>query len=179
MKKFLNYSYLNLRFIAACLVIGRQAFTLLNHGIASTNSIVYFFVLLFIIGCGKNVDVSGTVTFSDDGAPVPVGTVCFVPESNIFLSRGELKPDGTYKIGTTKTTDGLPPGTYNVYLDGTRKLIGTNKVTDATLDETIETPIFEELVDPKFHNKDTSGLSVEIKRSTKFDFKVDRYKKGK
>jgi hypothetical protein len=136
-----------------------------------------FLILLLVTGCNKNVAVTGTVTFSDDGSPVPIGTVCFLSESNSTLSRGTLNSNGTYKVGTLSSADGLPPGKYNIYLDGARKLTGTKKVPDVTFG-TIDIPIFEELVDPKFCRQETSGLTVEVNRSTKFDFKVDRYKKA-
>ncbi|MDR2169704.1 MAG: hypothetical protein LBP59_06150 [Planctomycetaceae bacterium] len=136
-------------------------------------------IVLLVSGCSRNVGVNGKVTFSDDGAPVSTGTVCFVQESGSTLARGDLQPDGTYVIGTMKMSDGLLSGKYNVYLDNTKKQTDTKKTDeiDPITNKPKEIPIYEEQVDPKFHNKETSGLTVEIKGSTRFDFKVDRFNK--
>jgi hypothetical protein len=130
-----------------------------------------FFLLLIILvisGCGKNVGLSGKVTFSDDNSPLTFGEVCF--RTDTFLARGTLKNDGTYTVGSLTKTDGIPPGVYQVYITGAVKElglvnIGTNK----------ETTIIEQLIDEKYGNPEKSGLTVEVKKSTTFNIQVDRY----
>lgn len=94
---------------------------------------------LIMTGChsGK-VPVSGKVTFSDDLSPVS-GTVYFQSENH--LARGEIKKDGSYVLGSEKSTDGLPPGTYRVYIQESPVEIGKTASGE---------PIFENIVDSKF-----------------------------
>jgi hypothetical protein len=125
-------------------------------------------LLTFLVGCsGGKVPLKGTVTYSDDGSPVTHGTVGFLKDGEI--ARGDIKPDGTYTVGTAKETDGLQPGTYQVFVSGTDKATQISELGSFS---------YEPLVDKKFENPDTSGLSVEIDASTKtFDIKVDRFKR--
>ena len=78
-----------------------------------TLTLLFLVSLIFtVIGCGDKVPMRGKVTFSDDQSPLTVGMVSFTSET--VLARGQLKPDGTYVIGTDKENDGLPKGTYTV-----------------------------------------------------------------
>ena len=121
--------------------------------------------LLLLIGCGGNVTVTGKVVFSDDGSPLTVGTVCFA--SNGSLARGDIQPDGTFTVGTLGERDGLPPGTYSVYILGASRIIGS---ADAGIDE--------QLIDLKHTSPDTSGKKVEITSSIRdFVIEVDRFRK--
>ncbi|MDR1486253.1 MAG: hypothetical protein LBT09_15730 [Planctomycetaceae bacterium] len=138
--------------------------------------------ILVCIGCSDNVSLKGRVTFSDDGSPVSSGTVCFVTDT--FQARGNLDSGGYYSVGTTGTSNGLPLGTYKVFIADAKKQTGTKKVIREEIDKDsgetksieVDDPVLEELVDPKFNNAETSGLTVEVKSSTKFNFTVDRFK---
>lgn len=130
---------------------------------------VYFFpicfmiTLLVVVGCGRQVKMGGRVTFSDNGDPLTMGTVVFKTE--IFQARGEINPDGSYQIGSFKYKDGLPRGTYQVYVTGA---IQQEEGTDGS---TVEIP----LIDMKYANPNKSGLTVTVDGSTKtFDFQIDR-----
>ena len=72
-------------------------------------------LMVSVVGCGDKVPMRGKVTFSDDQTPLTVGQVSF--QSDTFLARGYLKPDGTYVLGTDTEKDGLPKGTYRVSVD--------------------------------------------------------------
>ena len=63
--------------------------------------------LLLIVGCSGNVKITGTVTYSDDGAPVETGTVCFISTTSDFMSRGTIT-NGTFTMSSVKADDGLP-----------------------------------------------------------------------
>jgi hypothetical protein len=122
-------------------------------------------MLLLFAGCGNKVGLRGKVTFSDDGKPLHTGTVCF--ETDTYLARGTLQPNGTYVVGSISERDGLPPGIYRVFISGAEKEIGRDKD---------DMPIMEPLIDTKFASGSTSGLSLDVTRSTKtFDIKVERY----
>jgi hypothetical protein len=104
---------------------------------------IVFCTLIF--GCsGGKQPLSGRVTYSD-GSPLETGTVCF--EDGSFLARGDIKEDGRYKVGSEKTDNGIPPGTYNVYI------IGAEKVPEGRLG--LPTP----LIDKKYAHGATSGLT--------------------
>ena len=122
--------------------------------------------LLALVGCGPNVSLKGKATFSDDGSPLTTGTVCF--ETDSFLARGDLRPDGTFTTGSLTQNDGLPVGKYRVYISGAQKVIGKDEQTGME--------IYEPLIDPKFASGSTSGIEIEVTPSTKFlDVVVDRY----
>ena len=136
-------------------------------------------VLLVVSGCGNKVPLSGTVTFSDDGAPLVQGIVFF--ESATLTAQGVIQPNGTYTVGTDKLTDGIPRDTYRVYLVGTEHIrsepVGANEVNPVTGEinqrtREIRTPI----IDPKYANLETSGLTFTADGKTRtFDIQVDRY----
>jgi len=68
-------------------------------------------LLLFvtIVGCGKkDGTVSGKVTYK--GAPVTGGFITFEPTNGV-AAKGDIKPDGTYKVS------GVPPGDNKVVID--------------------------------------------------------------
>ena len=123
--------------------------------------------VLFGTGClNGNVNFGGKVTFSDDGSPLTMGTVCF--ESPGFLARGELDKDGKYDLGSLSASDGVPKGTYQVYITGAAKG-GTND-----RGELVPIP----LIDPKFTSANT-GMTVTIDGNSKsYDIKVDRYQEN-
>ena len=74
-------------------------------------------MLIALLGCGSgNVMLRGQVVFSDDGSPVPVGTIIF--STSTFTADGRLDAQGNFTMGSLSDRDGLPPGTYTVKLIG-------------------------------------------------------------
>ena len=129
------------------------------------------FALLVLVGCGNKVKLQGKVTFSDDGNPVPCGFVCF--ETDTYSARGDIQPDGTFDVGSLGPKDGLPPGKYRVSISGAERVIGE---TPGSMGRTIKR--YESLIDTKYENGNTSGLTIDVDASTKkFEFQVDRYQK--
>ena len=146
----------------------------------------YFAALILlsgILGCGPNVKFGGRVTYSDDDSPLTTGMVCF--ESNTFLARGPLDKDGCYDLGSLALNDGIPKGEYRVYVSGAdsveqvemKQVPGqADYVTSTGMSGTMAGQIFTPLIDPKFTQGKTSGITVTIDGSSKkFDFQVDRY----
>ena len=129
--------------------------------------------LLVLTGCnggvggsggGKAVGLTGKVVFSNDGSPLSKGKVCL--ESSSLTASGELTSDGTF---TLKAKNGLPPGTYRVYITNAVEVVGQNASGD-----NIGMP----LIAQKYMSSRTSGLTVDIDESTtEFELKVDRFKK--
>jgi hypothetical protein len=124
-------------------------------------------VLALLAGCNKGyVSMGGRVTYSDNGDPLEKGTVAFM--TSTFQARGKIGADGRYTIGTLSDTDGLPKGTYQVFV--------TSSEDFQWIDELTGTYITTYRIDGKFANPETSGLTVEVDGKTKtFDFQVDRY----
>ena len=111
-------------------------------------------ILVSTIGCGSHVAFTGKVVYSDDGEPVPTGEVQFYTPT--FVARATIREDGTFRTGSYKETDGLPPGTYGVAIV-------------AAASSGIS------LIDLKYADQRTSGLTLTIEESTRnHEFRVDR-----
>ena len=68
-----------------------------------------------------------------------------------ITAQGEIRPDGTFQLSTTKPGDGVPPGKYRV-------LINSMDLSDVP-DEQKDLPY-----DAKYLSYKTSGLELEVKR---------------
>ncbi|MDR1382359.1 MAG: hypothetical protein LBJ67_00720 [Planctomycetaceae bacterium] len=126
--------------------------------------ILLFMILVMITGCGKNLKVSGTVTFAD-GSPLTAGLVCFIAEDG-STGRGEINSDGTYIMGFESKKDGIPKG-------GTYKVLIINAVKEEGHDKT-GMPIEVPLINAKHSNAATSGLTfIADGKSRTFDITVE------
>ena len=133
--------------------------------IASTLCLMF---LVSLVGCGKNQRLGGTVTYSDDGSPVTIGMVCFSTDS--FYARGKLDDKGYYQLGTESVGNGIPQGTYKVYIADSQKIAGSTPMPGGA-----SMPILEETIAPKFRAAGTTDITCTVDGSTrKFDFQVDR-----
>lgn len=121
-------------------------------------------LVVAMAGCDGNIRFGGKVAF-EDGSPLTAGTVFF--EANSFLARGEIRQDGTYTLGSLKESDGLPPGTYRVYINNAMVVDG--------VDQKSGMPNMKPLIAEKFSSGETSGLIVEVSASTqRFDITVEK-----
>jgi len=115
-------------------------------------------------GCGSGMkQLTGKVTF-EDGSPVTLGSVIFVQGS--FQSRGDIRPDGTYTVGTNAAKDGIPPGEYRVYITGVMEERGMG--ADGM-------PNYVSLIDEKYTSPETSGLTYTAGTSP-FNITLERAK---
>jgi len=103
----------------------------------------------------------------DDGSPVTTGSVVFVQGS--FQSRGDIQSDGTYVVGTHSDKDGIPPGEYRVYIMG---------VTEERGVDSDGSPIYVSLIDEKYAQQETSGLTYTTGTSP-FNITLERAKQYK
>ena len=122
------------------------------------------FVLL-CIGCGGGqVKLQGRVTFEDDGTPLTTGRVCFQTET--FMAEGKIKEDGAYIMGSLSENDGLPKGTYKVFVAGA--------VDDKFLPGGGE-PSYKPLIDQKYASFDATPYTCEVPApGNRFDFTVKK-----
>ena len=120
---------------------------------------------LALAGCGnKNVQFGGKVTLPDD-TPFTRGFVCFT--NGTIAAYGPLQADGSYAMGSLKPGDGLPPGTYQVYLSGFQEVISP---------EDAEVTVYRSPIDMKYDSPDTSGLACEVVKGGRYDFVVEPFK---
>ncbi len=74
-------------------------------------------LLLGLSGCGNRMrSVEGQVVFTD-GKPLTGGLVIFDPVESgqrSTAARGEIGPDGKFRMGTLAASDGVLEGTYRV-----------------------------------------------------------------
>ncbi len=75
-----------------------------------------------------------------------------------------IDAEGKYELGEVKDKEGIKPGPYKVRIFAQQGGTSDGKPL-----------VF--LIDPKFSNTETSGLSCEVKRGGRFDFTVERFKK--
>jgi hypothetical protein len=130
------------------------------------NLMILFCITFFGLcsGCSNNVGVSGKVTFPD-GKPLAVGTVVFT-NSEGFFARAGIRSNGSYQMGRIKDGDGIPKGTYIVYLLDADTIEQSASPTG--------TPRYIPQVNKKYLNEATSGLSCDVKGKTVFNFQVER-----
>jgi hypothetical protein len=103
-------------------------------------------------GCGPGLHlVRGKVTL-EDGTPVTRGLVVFesTDAASAVTARGEIQPDGSYQLSTSKPGDGVPPGRYKV-------LLNPLDLSDVP-DEQKDLPF-----DIKYLRFETSGLEYDVK----------------
>jgi len=127
---------------------------------------LFLLMCLIATGCSGNKKLSGKVTF-EDGSPAPNGTVIFLKDS--FTSKGEIQPDGSYKMSSERENDGIPPGEYKVYVTG---ILEPPQVIPGAMPS-----MPASLCDPKYENPETSGLTCKIPApGNRFDIKIERKK---
>jgi hypothetical protein len=119
-----------------------------------------FMLLMFVLltgfaGCSGNTPLGGKVTF-EDGTPLTAGIVIF--DNGVNTSRAPIQADGTFKVGTVKNNDGIPPGIYRVSIANAIELLDNP--------QKIYPPPSRNLIHPKFANPDTSELTVTVGNSS-------------
>lgn len=131
-------------------------------------TILILLSVFILSGCSKGfVPMSGRVTYSDDGSPLEAGTVCFATSS--IQANGTIQKDGRYVLGSLAKSDGLPKGTYRVFIGNA--YLEKNESRDG-----FSVPIL--LIDSKYTDPETSSLEIVVDGSQQtFDFVVDRAKK--
>jgi hypothetical protein len=120
-------------------------------------------LLLGVAGCGRYYPVHGTVTYAD-GTPVTEGLVVFERQEGgkAITARGEIQPDGSYRLSTAKSGDGVPPGKYRVLVTPKTDLNEVDKPRPAPFD-------------PSFTEFKTSGLEFEVKPdATEFPIRLTK-----
>lgn len=154
----------------------------INKTGSNMNRNVKFFALLLVAaamvvsGCGGNVKVKGTVKFAN-GEPLPGGVVNFTDGQKNY--RGEIQTDGTFEMRTFKPGDGIPKGTYQVFLSETLMLSSSGSKTIKTGEGGKDELTLETIgkstttVDPKYNDPVNSGLKVDVTKSMTYDIVLE------
>ena len=121
------------------------------------------FILLLLTGCSDKIKLGGKVTFPD-GEPLGVGMIFFSKDD--YLARANLKPDGTYDVGSLGEKDGLPPGTYKVHISGALEVI-----TDPKNPEQED---WRSLIAMQFTSLETTPLTVTVPGEKVYNIVVER-----
>ena len=120
-----------------------------------------------LAGCSGNYRLSGKVTF-EDGTHATQGMVVFTTET--FQATGEIRQDGTFVVGSEKARDGIPKGTYQVYVTGVGKM-----TTGGMMGNTL----FVSTVHDKYAAASTSGLTCTVPApENKYDLVLEPHPKN-
>jgi hypothetical protein len=119
--------------------------------------VVGLFLVAGACGCARRdlYPVRGKVVFDNDGPidPLVGGLVIFEPpDPNMKVSaRGEIQPDGSFRLGTFRERDGAPPGEYRVLV-----------VPPTPPSQAKETPA-PVVIHPRFHNLEETPLRQTVR----------------
>lgn len=157
-------------------------FTLNTNVRALVVSLVVLAALTFSCGgCFKSkfVHVTGKVTYAD-GAPLTRGQICFTDGYN--LGRGDLDENGEYSLRMFRKNDGIPRGSYQVYIASALRFEIADGVTKAEVSgddedkykvlKTGKVAKVVEMIDRQYTHPSTSGWVVDVKKKSSFDFVV-------
>ena len=115
--------------------------------------------ILAFAGCGPSseiVPVTGVAKLKD-GTPLPGGRVFLTGGEK--GANGQIKPDGTFVLGTATMSDGAKPGSYKVFVVGAAEP-DTRSYDDKAMGIGKAPP---SLIHPRYNTAATSDLKVEIK----------------
>jgi hypothetical protein len=141
---------------------------------------VLIVLLMLFTGCSDKVKITGQVKF-DDGEPVNFGKVVFNGKGKSFF--GNISKDGHYSPGEIKDGDGVPYGTYKVWLAGT--VLSEEGKEVGKGEDAVRSSDFKETyrVDEKYTSAGKTDITFEVKKggAKNLDFTVTRppAKKGK
>ncbi len=122
-------------------------------------------------GCGK-AKVTGRVYFSDGTTPLTVGVVNFTDDK--IICKGEINSEtGIFEMRTFKPGDGVPPGTYKVYITEATNF-GMGKDVKSVGDASYQVVgAATSLISPKYNIPEQSGLTITVNKSMKYDITLD------
>jgi hypothetical protein len=130
---------------------------------APSSRIVAAALLVSLAGCAESAihPVRGRVVFPD-GKPLEHGTVILDTGMSKEGSWGAVRSDGTFVMGSNTPDDGVPAGTWRVFLANAHR-----PASDSA-------PQSPPLVHAKFLNPETSGLSFTVPDQPVWEIVVEK-----
>jgi len=139
-------------------------------------SLLLFFVLGFIAGCGEKsssgpekfdvVPARGVVTYK--GKSVPNASVSFQSLDGKVVSSGSTDGVGSFVLSTYGQQDGIPPGKYRVVVSA----VNIREIEPGVLEP--EPPGgFKSSIPTKYGNPQTTDILVEVTQGGKNDFSIE------
>jgi hypothetical protein len=120
---------------------------------------------LLLPGCARSIyPVKGRVHFAD-GSPVTTGRVVVEAPDGKTGSWGAIRADGSFQMGTFTVTDGVPVGTYKVFIEG-----ATTKPPANLSERYVPTP----LIHARYTTKGSTPLTFEVPRQLEWDILVEK-----
>lgn len=120
-----------------------------------------FTACVLLVGCGKKttglVHVSGQVRL--DGIPLNGGVICVLP-ANGRPSGGTIDQNGHFTLTCRKDSDGCLPGTHPVEVRPVSLPPEAHRLPAHST--TSENGVSPSRIPPKYHNAETSHLTVTI-----------------
>ena len=116
-------------------------------------------------GCRKNVYVSGRVTY-ENGQPLSIGQIVFTDDYH--MGRSDIDKNGEYSIHSFRRNDGIPKGTYKVYITGAILLSDSGSTGIEGMHEIKS----ESLIDFQHTNPDASGWVFKLEKDTTINLVV-------
>jgi hypothetical protein len=114
--------------------------------------------LVIFAGCGgggfETAPVNGKITYK--GKPLPTGTIIYMPEGDKPAATGEIKPDGSYILGTYASEDGAVLGKHAI------KIYAVEEQGERLPEERSPTPGL--ILPNNYTSFETSGLTAEVKQ---------------
>jgi hypothetical protein len=118
-------------------------------------------------GCSRNVHITGKVTYAN-GQPLKGGQIIFTDD--YCMGRSDIDPNGEYSIHTLRRNDGMPKGTYKVYITGAFGF--TEEAPTGKGLQSYRMDTLSSLIDMQFTNPDASGWEFEVQKNSKIDLVV-------
>ncbi|MDO5553441.1 MAG: hypothetical protein Q4G68_06730 [Planctomycetia bacterium] len=137
-----------------------------KNGMLIFRSLLMCLFVMAVAGCGSQVRVSGKVVLKGTDQPIARGVIYFANDTNV--AHGALNTEGEFRMSSKGQNDGLPAGTYTVYLTGTSEVdFSTTKKGMTTITE-------KAAIADKYTKQSTSDIVVEVNsRSRHFVIEVD------
>ena len=106
------------------------------------------------------VPVSGTLTYQ--GKPLPYFAITFLPSDGRRAAVGTTDELGNFTMGTNDLGDGVPPGTNKVAVTFAGPPSDAPPGQESVIDDPAQMPKPAVAIPKKYHNPETSGLTVEV-----------------
>jgi len=109
-----------------------------------------------------------------DGEPLQKGRVVVDSPDRKTSSWGMIMPDGTFVMGTRTSKDGVPAGSYRVFIINAMSDLSPELMVDSVeASRARESFRSKPLIHGRYSNKETSGISFDVPKQLRWDIIVE------